>query len=402
MTTALQSLLKYPHAAVFDKAPGASLALRVRHPDGAVWSVADELLTVTAGDLVRTYDLSEFTVGGLAVALEGDGFEVLNVSAEWQSRSALVLVEGRGDQGESNGDHLVAFTSILWGLLTGYAAEIRGASYQVGQALRQMVITQAEGEWLDLWGTLYSVGRNADETDADYAPRIPEEAFRIRVNAHGIEKAIFDATGWDVRIEEPWKEIFHLDLSELSGTHRFYDGERTGHHLIQPVARQEVDWVVVLAIIERNRAAGVLVLSPLVRRISFVDATTNPIVIGGVHSEFYAFARYEDRPLLDYNLVLDDNSDVIVNHASRYQKEIMRSSFLKVPVQSWGSTSWLQQPWKSEYFVQSGHIRDYRVYFLNLAYSSQYWTDRFSWTSAESAWTGLNPIIDSGHARSES
>lgn len=402
MTTALQSLLKYPHAAVFDKAPGASLALRVRHPDGAVWSVADESLTVTAGTLVKVYDLSIYTIGALAAVLESDGFEVLNVSTEWQNRSALVLIEGRGDQGESNGDHLSAFTSILWGLLTGYAVEVRAASGQVQQALRQMVITQAEGEWLDLWGTLYSVGRNDEETDAAYAPRVPEEAFRIRVNAFGIEKAIVDATGWDVRIEEPWREIFHLDLSELSGTHRFYDGERTGHHLIQPVARQEVDWVTVLAIIDRNRAAGVLVLSPLVRRISFVDARGDGVVIGGVHSEFFAILRYEDRPLLDYNLILDDNSDVIVNHAARYRQEVMRSSFLQVPSQTWGTSRWLGKPWTSQYFVQSGTSRDYRVYFLSLNYSSQYWTNRFSWTSAESDWTGLNPIIASAHARLQS
>ena len=32
--TTLQRLLKYPHAAVFDKDPLAELAIRVRHDDG--------------------------------------------------------------------------------------------------------------------------------------------------------------------------------------------------------------------------------------------------------------------------------------------------------------------------------------------------------------------------------
>lgn len=277
--TALQRLLKYPHSAVFDKAPAPELALRVRHQDGARWTVADEVMTVTAGALERIYPLAGHTFGSLAAALQADGFEVPLLDPQWAGRSALAAVEGSGDQGASNGDHIYAFTSLLWAMLSGYAGETREAGHQVVQALRQMVLTQAEAEWLDLWGKLYNEGRRQDEDDATYAPRISQEAFRIRVNALAIEQAIKDHTGKDVVIEEPWGSMFRLDESVLSGSHRFYNGETVGYHLLRPVSRESIDWTDVLAVINRNRAAGVIVLEPEVRMGRWVDASIDGTVL---------------------------------------------------------------------------------------------------------------------------
>lgn len=266
MSTTLQRLVGSTHSAVFDKDPGAELALRVRHPDGAVWSVADEVLTVRAGVAAPvSYDLSLFTVGELVAELLADGFEVPMVSADWAARSALALVEGDGDQNVSNGDHVTAFTSLLWALMSGYGGQMRSAKTQVGEALRQMIFTQAEGEWLDIWGTLYGVERKQAELDAAMQTRIATEVFRRRTNARAIELAIRDETGWDVRIEEPWRELFRLDESTLSGGHKFYDGDTVGYHLIRPEALDNVDWDVVLPIIERNKPAGVLVVGQRIK-----------------------------------------------------------------------------------------------------------------------------------------
>lgn len=280
--TALQRLLKYPHPAVFDKDAHAEPVLRVRRPSGLItWQTADEQLTISTGGLSFIYDLAALTVGQLSAALQQDGFEVSEFNPAFAGLSATVLVEGRGGEDVSNGDRLAGFTNPLWSLYAAYAREVRAAGQQVLQALRQMVITQAEGEWLELWGTLYNTPRSQDETDQDYGPRIPEEAFRIRVNAMAIEKAIKDATGKDVTIEEPWEFMFRLDVSALSGGDRFYDGTGTGYHLIRPVARTSIDWGDVLAVIERNRAAGVVVLSPEVRLSSLVDATVDGTVWSG-------------------------------------------------------------------------------------------------------------------------
>lgn len=298
--TALQRLLKYPHSAVFDKAPASELVLRVRHADGARWTVADEVMTVTAGALERIYPLAGHTFGSLAAALQADGFDVLLLAPQWAARSALAAVEGSGDQGASNGDHIYAFTSLLWAMLSGYAGETREAGHQVVQALRQMVLTQAEGEWLDLWGKLYNEGRRPGEADETYAPRIPQEAFRIRVNALAIEQAIKDHTGKDVIIEEPWGLMFRLDESALSGSHRFYNGENVGYHLLRPVSRESIDWTDVLAVIERNRAAGVIVLAPEVRMGRWVDASIDGTIWSARTSQHAIFVPFFSDNRLDY------------------------------------------------------------------------------------------------------
>lgn len=396
--TVLQRLLKHPHSAVFDKEPGAELALRIRHPDGAAWSVADEVLVVKAGALERTYQLSTLTIGQLAAALVADGFEVPTLADAWLNRSAMVLVEGSGTQEVSNGDHLSAFTSILWALLSGYADGVREAEYQVAQALRQMVATQAEGEWLDLWGMLYATPRLPGESDADYGARIPREAFRIRVNARAIELAIRDATGFDVRIEEPWNEIFTLDQSTLSGPDRLYSGLTSGYHLIRPVATTSVDWDAVLKVIERNRAAGVLVINAQVSRLSFVDASTGHDVDSKLWRNHYGAIRLEDRALLDY-MAIEDVS--VLNFPAIHQRNRVNYSGSEVPTLSWSDAPWLPVTWEApSYVVRSMQFRSFREYFSQSAYGSSEWNSQPSrtWRSTSSWREG--PRVSSSHSRS--
>ncbi len=284
----LQRLLKYPHAAVFDKSPQSEPLFRIRSAAGLTWAVADEQLVLTLPDRSLSYDLSALTVGQLSAALVADGIEVSALSSDFAGLSATVLVDGSGDQARSNGDRLSGFKSLLWSLYAGYSKELRTAGRQIPEALKQMVITQAESEWLDLWGSLYGVGRPDGDTDAEYAPKIPKEAFRIRVNALAIEKAILDITGKEVRIEEPWGSIFRLDESALSGTSKFYDGSLIGYHLIRPVSKVAMDWTDVLEVINRNRAAGVIVLDPETRLSSEIDGRIDGTVWFGATS-FYGF-----------------------------------------------------------------------------------------------------------------
>lgn len=273
--TALRRLLKHPHRAVFDTSPDDELALRLRHPDGAAWTVADETLTVTAGDILHVYNLATLSIAGLVTRLRNDGFEVLDVSPTFSAMSASILVEGSNSQGRSNGDHLTGFKSLMWALFGGYARELRTAKAQIPEALRQMIITEAEGEWLDLYGSLYDQPRQIGQTDTEYAPIIPREAFRIRLNTKAIEKAIIEQTGKDVRIDEPWKLMFRLDQSALSGTHHLHDSAYYTPFIIQPVATEPFDMAEVIKIVERNKAAGVIVHAPSLimpaRHVSFGD-----------------------------------------------------------------------------------------------------------------------------------
>jgi len=392
--TTLKRLLRHPHAAVFDKSPVPELAFRLRHPNGATWSIAEGVLTAGDGSSEYPFDLAGLTVAQLADQLTVYGFEVTSLSPALAGLSALVLVEERGDQNESNGDHVFGFTSLLWALLTTYSSELREARGQIEEALRQMVMTQASGQWVDVWGTIYGFLRYDGESDASYAARLPVEAFRIRVNAHGIEQAILDATGADVRIEEPWKELFVLDQSRLSGPDRFYDGARAGYHLIQPWSRSSVDWPSVLPVIERNRAAGVLVLPPIVRHWAVIDPGT-PSISGGTNVQHYAHLRYEDRALLDYSAIEEVS---IMNYAAGLRREFLRSSYVEVPSQTWVGVPWSSAAWDAKYLVSSSHIRDYRVYYTALKYGGD-WSSTRTWATSDSTWADFNPGIHSLHSR---
>lgn len=376
--TTFQRLLKHPHAAVFSKDPDADLALRVRHPSGAAWSVADNTLTVKAGALERSYNLAEFTVGELAGALIADGFDVPELGSGWPSRSALALAEGSGTQLQSNGDRLHAFRSLLWVMLSSYAGEVRGAQRQVAEALRQMVLTQAEGDWLDLWGNLYGVPRRDGELDAGYAPRIAREVLRLRVNGHGIERAILDETGWDVRIEEPWKDLFILDQSALSGPHRLYDGENYGYHLIRPVAMVPVDRDVVMSIVNRNRAAGVVVLDVKSLYRAVTDGSGSFVAAYNIVRRRIVADIYEDHPLLDFMAIEDAP---ILNHDLRHIRiNVRRAEVILDP---------------ADYESTSKHSRTYRIHHGDSAYESRYWMDS-TWIKAGGDWE-ISTTFDTDH-----
>lgn len=390
--TILQRLTAYPHAAVFDKAPADELVFRLRHANGATWTISDAVMTARAGVVATTYDLASLTVTQLSTALTGAGYQVTELRDAFADLSALVLVEGRGDQGTSNGDRVTGYTSLMWALMGGYAVELRQASAQVIQALRQMVITQAEGEWLDLWGKLYAVGRAQNEADGNYAPRIPKEAFRLRESPIAIEEAVKDATGKTIRIEEPWSNVFRLDNSLLSGPDKFQDGTRVGYFLIQPTSTTPLDWTDVLPVIHRNRAAGVLVLPPFSRNVIVVDGTQPGVLHTSITSTHTRKSMYEDRTLLDYSLIEDIP---ILNHAALHRQEILHRS--GSTILGWFDVPWPPILWPDEpYYIQSYYFRSYRVYSTLLRYESQYWPD-IPW--AEVTWEAFNVVISTMHTR---
>lgn len=399
--TMLQRLLKYPHAAVFDKSPAAQLAFRLSHPDGATWRVADEALTVTAGSVSSTYQLAGLTFAALRAALEEDGFTVSNMPDQLAGRPAIMLAEGNGDERQSNGDHLYTFTSLLWVMLSGYAVELREAEDNVQQALRQMVLGQAEDIWLDLWGALYDQQRKPGELDAAFAPRIKREAFRLRVNAIAIEKAVLDATGYDITIEEPWKNIFTLDESLLSGPHKLYDGDRIGYHLIQPVATTGVDWSVILPVIHRNRAAGIEVLPPYTQIGNAVDAS-GTTVTSGRYPMRGRTDRYEDRALLDFSAIEETS---IPNRSFYHQQNILRLGGVAVPTKRWSEYplgAWPPVKWTDTVYIASMEVsREYRVYHAAVAYAGQQWPNTKTWQDIGGyTWLEYNVVCSTAHSQS--
>jgi hypothetical protein len=388
--TTLQRLVGYPHAAVFDKAPAQLVVFRLRHDSGASWTIAETTMTARAGSVSSTYDLSALTVAQLATALADDGFTVSDLSSDFSALSALVLVEGDGDEGLSNGDRVYGYTSLMWVLMGGYAGVIREAGTQVVQALRQMVITQAEGEWLDLWGTLYNVQRGQGEADGAYAPRIPREAFRLRESPIAIEEAVKDATGKTIRIEEPWEDIFRLDVSTLSGPDKFQDGERVGYFFIQPTSTVPLDWSDVLPVIERNRAAGVLVLPPFSRSLTEVDANISGVVEFSASPVASRHTLYEDRALLDFSTI---EETAIPNHPAIYRTEVRYVS--QSHWNGWIEHYWYNEPWPDgPYRIESYYTPSYQIYQFEVFYDDQFWQD-VGWEDEE--WERYNARIGSAY-----
>lgn len=149
---------------------------------------------------------------------------------------------------------------VLLGFLAAYAQALEAAAVDVPLALEQATLATADGDWLDYWGMQFGVYRPEGMNDAAYLARIVGETTRPRANRFAIENAASDALGVEVMIDEPWRRIFTLDWSALSGNHKLKDGQTIGCNLIRPVALVPIDWTGVPEIVERNRATGVISL----------------------------------------------------------------------------------------------------------------------------------------------
>lgn len=249
-----------------DKGPNPLLALRVRHRDGFVWSVANRTLTVSTqrGEQLAIIPLRELTVSDLAGRLTRLGCQVLYINEEIGHRSAGVLISGSSAERLNEPDLLLAYDSLLWSILDAYAIELEAARDAVDEAIKQLTLSKASGDWLDYWGEFFDIPR-AGRDDADYGQYIADETLRARCNPVAISKAIWDTLGVRVEIEEPVRHLARLSAgSRFDDDYYSYDGKLWGPHLIRPVSRgaQNLKWSRILPIIEKNRPAGVVVLSP--------------------------------------------------------------------------------------------------------------------------------------------
>jgi hypothetical protein len=180
---------------VFKKDPEQVLALRLNYDGAMTWTVADGVLTtsVTGGSgTPLQVNLSNYTISSLCAYLaQQQGYTVpYQDTSSLASRSAMVLLDGSGDQGASNGDHIYGYTSVLWTYMDAIANELTLIGLAIQEGLLQMAASTAEGEWVDFHGDYYNVQRNQGELDAAYAARIVAEVVRARGNNVSIAEAI--------------------------------------------------------------------------------------------------------------------------------------------------------------------------------------------------------------------
>ena len=241
---------------VFERGAVPVLALRLRYTGGSmVWTVDDGVLrtqVVGGPGASLQVNLSAFTVSSLAAYLASQpGYSVPFVdSAGVGSLNARVLIDGTGTQDTSNGDHLQAYTSLLWAWLEPLARELQDAAAQIDEAVKQMVPQTASGEWLDELGRYYAVDRIGGEPDGLYAPRIIAEVLRPRGNGVAIAMAVDTvAGGGNSRVTD-------APLHELSNSYGLFDldiafsFERLAEFGMEPVLISARD------IVERFRDAG--------------------------------------------------------------------------------------------------------------------------------------------------
>lgn len=341
MRDSIHRLLSNLHG-VFDKDPGRALAFRFRFLTGGMrWWIADGRLRteVDAVDWVEglsyldgTWTLNgdrtlsgEYLAppAGLDIALEGHtigslvsmlaaqpGYSVVYVDDSMLSVSARALMTGGGDQAESNGDHVHAFRSLLWSLLDAYSGPLDIADADIAAALRQAYLHSAEAEWLDLWGGYFGVRREAGEADARYVERIVREVLRPRNNAIAIQNAVAELTGHNVRLREPWREIFTLNESALSDTHHLQDGNFYTWNVFQPIYQSSpspLDRDRILRVIHRNRPAGVLVVGDQTQPATMHGIANLAWVCGARKTAIYHFGHSHYRTdVLSSSLTLSD------------------------------------------------------------------------------------------------
>lgn len=161
------ALLGHLHG-VFDPDPAPVLALRVRHPHGAGWSVEGNILTLHAGDSAGVWDLNDYTLAQLASVVTNAGYEVLYLNPAVSHLSALTLLEGSGEQGNSNGDHLAIFTAPLAVLLAALGQALGEGRAAIAAALAQLILPDATNEWADLFGEIFGIPRRGTVADSPY------------------------------------------------------------------------------------------------------------------------------------------------------------------------------------------------------------------------------------------
>lgn len=305
----------------FGKEPGARIVLRVRHPAGFAWRVQARQLTAStiAGATLGTIALHGIDMNALADALEALGCSIVHRDLDLAGIAADTLLDGEGREDRSNGDALTCYTSPLWALLDAYSLALEDADASVDSALAQSRMHTSEAEWLDYWGSHFGILRGLQvllggdlgetETDAAYLDRIVREVLRLRVNKIAVEDAILDLAGEEVELNEPWRQVFVLDQSELSGVDHLHDGHYWTWNIIQPRIygpATSKNWERVLKIIERNRPIGNIVATPeWIPDVQHVQAPTGQAGVGHEYLVEMHVEWFRERPLGE--MVLDDN-----------------------------------------------------------------------------------------------
>ncbi|EJG5414281.1 hypothetical protein NAD41_000882 [Salmonella enterica] len=322
--TMLERLLGHLHRAVFDTTTDDVVAFMLNGPAGSRWVAKDENFDITFADgRAVHFDLNDYTMGTFMQALTDAGMTVSDAEPDTRHFSGITMLELEGQAGTPQ--PVTLYKDILHALFGAYSREMRAAKTAVMDGINQLHIPSADDGFLDDWGKMFNVPRGGMK-DEDYRIEIPREAFRLRVNSFAIEQAVRDKTGYEITLEEPWRDIFRLDESFLSGDNKFYKDEDVGYFLVQPVTYKGADWDVVMPIIKQNLAAGVFALEPTTRGSFWVKDPLNGNIWWQEWTMWGTWVRTDEMPRLDDGIVLSGDYKFEINYPVAITSQWMLSN----------------------------------------------------------------------------
>ncbi|EAM1616331.1 hypothetical protein F2264_21505 [Salmonella enterica] len=247
------------------------------------------------------------------VELQKNGMTVTDINDDTRQFAGITMLELSGVSGIPS--PVTLYKDILHAIFGAYSREMRAAKQAVTDGIDQMFIPTANDGFLDTWGNQFGLPR-AGRSDNDYRQYIISEVFRVRVNSFAIVKTVKDLTGYDITLHEPWKDVFRLDTSELSGPDRFYKAGDSSYFIVQPKSfNRRVDWNVVIPIIQRNLAAGVTIMTPDALDAYFVGTPLDGTIWWQAWSMYGTWVTTDEMPRLDNSLVLSGGYMIPMNYS---------------------------------------------------------------------------------------
>lgn len=188
----------------FDLSPQRQLALTLNYDDTFTWMVADEVLTTApAGGPgpALSIDLSAHTIASLVDAINDyPAYHAVLVHPVLGPRGAWALIDASNTPAVSNGDHVYAFRSLLWGVQDAFANQLGAAAGAIQAMLNEMRLAQTAGTWLDLWASYFIGRRMPGEVDSALRNRIIATVGRRYSNNTALEQIVKDLHGTTVNI----------------------------------------------------------------------------------------------------------------------------------------------------------------------------------------------------------
>lgn len=200
------------------------------------------------------------------------------LDADLAELSGSVLIEDTKNQSSFNGDHLYAFTSLLWVVVNTFASSLFLAKTHIGNMLEQMSLATTAKSWVDFWGGVFGFKRLANEEDNHFRNRIIQDVVQVKANNIALEKILLEVTGLSIQVVDidwvnnPDDILGQLGLTALkpgsppSGGYPYWGAPVNDNPLVCTFAViigvaslsdiSELDKTTIKDLVEKNRISG--------------------------------------------------------------------------------------------------------------------------------------------------